>query len=206
GGSGCAEHESVSCMLRRNHGMTGMIQGLSDSTCLSSFVAHAPLYSQTSITNLDRAVIPDNVDPLSYFLMSWRNDHDPFDLGIGSVADGTFAGRQPTCEQLLLFRSHRLMQAEAVSIAMDNAYSSSASEKKRLRLIGKNVARKAWEKLFEKTISTIKRIRALRRDGILHKQHEVINEERKICNRMIAAIFDSATRSLKEISDSGCSV
>ena len=205
GSSVCSELGGVSC-LRRNQGTTRTTRGLSDSTCPSSFITHAPLHAQTSLANLDRAVVPDNVDPLSYFLESGRNDHDPFEFGVGSVADGTFGGRQPTCEQLLLFRSHRLMQAEAVLIAMGKVYSSSVFERQRLGLIGSTVTHKAWVKVAEKTNFTVERIRALARNGMQHKQQEIIDEERKICNRMISAILDSATRNLKEMSNSGCSV
>ena len=208
GGGGCAELGGVSCQ-RHNHGTIGTTLALSDSACPSNFVANAPLHAQNPIANFDQGDVLDDVDPLSLFLVSWRNDYDPFDFGVGSVADGTFGGRKPTFEQLLLFRSHRLMQVEAISIAMGMSYSSNASERQRFNLIASTVTNKARVKVAEKTNSTVKRIRALAKNGTLNlynKQEEVIDEERRICHCMIAAIFDNATRTLKEMSNIGCSV
>lgn len=186
--------------MRRNHGTT---KELSDSSGARGFVAYAPQPSNTPKINIEVAHVPDYADPLSFFLINGKNGHDPFDFGLGSVADGTFGGKPPTFEQLLLFRSHRLMQAHAVFVAMSDAYSLSASTRQRFSDIGGDLVRKVWAKLLEQTNSCIEHVRALGKvGGIPHgKKEDIIKEKRNSCHRMITGILDSTTRELREILD-----
>lgn len=187
--------------MRRNHGTT---QELSDSSSAPGFVAYAPQPSNTPKSNIEAAHNPDYPDPLSFFLINGKNGHDPFDFGLGSVVDGTFGGKPPTFEQLLLFRSHRLMQAHAVFVAMSDAYSLSSSTRQRFSDIGGDLVRKVWAKLLEETNSCIEHVRALGRrvGGIPQgKKDAIIKEKRNGCHRIIADILDNTTRELQEIMD-----
>lgn len=187
--------------MRRNHGTT---QELSDSSAgAPGFVAYAPQPSNIPKSNIETAHSPDYADPLSFFLVNGNNGHDPFDFGLGSVVDGTFGGKPPTFEQLLLFRSHRLMQAHAVFLAMSDAYSLSASTRQRFSDIGGDLVRKVWAKLFEQTNSCIEHVRVLGRvGGVSHsKKEDIIKEKRNGCHRIIAGILDNTTRELQEMLD-----
>lgn len=183
-------------------------QGSSDAGP-ASFRVHAPL--PTSDTHIVRAPhpppygmapsdpLPSPSDPLSFFLASGRSDRDPFGFGIGSVADGTFGERQPTTEELYLFRSHRLLQAEAVSVATSPSH---ASTRQRFGLVSATLARQVRMKVLEQTNAAVERVRGLGGCASASQQQDIINVERRTCHRMLSGILDHATSSLREISGS----
>lgn len=203
GTGGCTELIAVSA-TRNNHGSTAAQQ--EDPGGPSDFVVHRPLPpADTHIINLPQAYVPESADPLSFFLASGRSDRDPFGFGVGSVADGTFGGLQPTSEQLLLFRSHRLLQAEAVSVAIGKAHSSSASVRQRFSIVSTTLARRVRLKVLEQTNSAVERVRGLGGSASASQQQDIINVERRACHHMLASILDNATDSLREISDGSSS-
>ena len=199
GSGGCSDLavQTTSSSLSTTH----CVQEQGDHNRSSSFVVHHPLpSSDTQIVNLPQAYVPDNSDPLSFFLASGRSDRDPFGFGVGSVADGTFGGRKPTSEELLLFRSHRLLQAEAVSVAIGPSHNSSASIRQRFALISTGLARQVRMKVLEQTNAAVECVRALGGSASANQQQDMINAERRTCHRLLAGILDRATSSLREIS------
>ncbi|CAM9963053.1 unnamed protein product, partial [Laminaria digitata] len=196
GGSGGCSDLTVATALS-----THCVQEQGDHTRSSGFVVHHLLpSSDTQIVNLPQAYVPDNSDPLSFFLASGRSDRDPFGFGVGSVADGTFGGRKPTSEELLLFRSHRLLQAEAVSVALGPSHTSSAAIRQRFALISTGLARQVRMKVLEQTNAAVECVRALGGSASANQQQDMINAERRTCHRLLAGILDRATSSLREIS------
>lgn len=179
--------------------------------------------ANTSIVNLttQQAYIPETSDPLSFFLDSGKSDRNPFGFGVGSVADGSFGGRKPTVEELLLFRSHRLLQAAAVSVAMlsgnrdasplqaslSSSHSATgnaaAAVRQQFGVIGTILARQIRLKVLEQTNLAIERVRALGNSATPGQQQDIINAERRSCHRLLVVILDTATSSLQELSGSG---
>lgn len=156
-----------------------------------------------------------DLDPLSYILACGQNDKDPFRFGLGSVDDGTFGGHKPTPEQLLLFRSHRLLQAEAVGVAIGGLSLSAAAASgspdatahmpnKRFGLICAALSRQIRIKVLEQTNAAVDRVHALGDDAPHSQQQEVIDMERRNCHRMLAGILDAATSTLREIVTTSC--
>lgn len=198
-GIGCTASLAVSTHTSQSS------QGSSD-VGPASFRAHPPL--PTSDTHTVRAPhpppyglapsdpLPYPSDPLSFFLASGRSDRDSFGFGIGSVADGTFGGRQPTTEELYLFRSHRLLQAEAVSVATAPSH---ASIRQRFGLVSTTLARQVRMKVLEQTNAAVERVRGLGGCASASEQQDIINVERRTCHRMLSGILDHATSSLREI-------
>lgn len=162
---------------------------------------HNPLpYPDTHTVDLHPPCAADNLDPLSFFLANGRSDTDPFGFGVGSVADGTFGGRKPTHEELLLFRSHRLLQAEAVGVAIGPPNVSSAEHvHKRFSLVSGALSRQVRMKVLEQTNTAVECVRALGTGASPAQQQDVINIERRTCQRMLAGILDAATSTLREI-------
>lgn len=147
----------------------------------------------------------NSLDPLSYFLTSGHTDDDPFGFGVGSVADGTFGGRKPTPEELLLFRSHRLLQAQAVGVAIGGRSKTTSSSPdaahvhKRFGLVSAALARQMRMKVLEQTNAAVECVRALGPNALPTQQEDVIDVERRNCHRMLAGILDAATSTLREI-------
>ena len=168
----------------------------------SSFtMQHSPLpYPDNHIIDLHQPYAPDNSDPLSFFLSNGRSDNDPFMFGVGSVADGTFGGRKPTPEELLLFRSHRYLQAEAVGVAMCPPHASGAEHvHKRFSLVSAALSRQVRMKVLEQTNTAVDCVQGLGGNASAAQQQDVISIERRNCHRMLAGILDAATSTLREI-------
>lgn len=164
----------------------------------SGFVLHRTLPSSDSqMVNLPQAFAPDSSDPLSFFLASGKSDGDPLSFGVGSVADGTFGGRKPTREELLLFRSHRLLQAEAVLVATGLSYSASPATRQRFGLISTTLARQVRMQVLDQTNAAVACVRALGGCASAVQQQEIINIERRTCHRLLVGILDNAASSLR---------
>lgn len=149
----------------------------------------------------------DDSDPLSFFLSSGRGDSDPLGFGLGSVADGTFGGRKATPEELMLFRSHRLFQAEAIGVAIGPLHSSGGTNaayvRKRLGLVSTAVERQLRLKVLEQTNTTVEGVRALGEGAPPAQQQSVINAERRNCHRVLSGVLDEGTATLRELSTTG---
>ncbi|CAM9266252.1 unnamed protein product [Ectocarpus sp. 13 AM-2016] len=149
----------------------------------------------------------DDSDPLSFFLSSGRGDSDPLGFGLGSVADGTFGGRKATPEELMLFRSHRLLQAEAVGVVIGPLHSSSGADaayvRKRLGLVSRAVERQVRLKVLEQTNAAVEGVRALGEGAPPAQQQSVINAERRNCHRVLSGVLDEGTATLRELSTTG---
>lgn len=149
----------------------------------------------------------DDSDPLSFFLSSGRGNSDPLGFGLGSVADGTFGGRKATPEELLLFRSHRLLQAEAVGLAIGPLHSSGGTNaayvRKRLGLVSTAVERQLRLKVLEQTNTAVEGVRALGDGASPAQQQSVINAERRNCHRVLSGVLDEGTATLRELSTTG---
>ncbi|CAM9115440.1 unnamed protein product, partial [Scytosiphon promiscuus] len=172
----------------------------------SSTTQHHSFSYPDEHTSLPQNYAPDCSDPLSFFLASGRGDSDPFGFGVGSVADGTFGGRKPSAEELMLFRSHRLLQAEAVGVAVGPSQASSADAarvRKRFGLASAALARQVRLKVLEQTNAALRCVRALGTGASPAQQQDVINAERRTCHRMLTGVLDTATSTLREIS-AGC--
>ncbi|CAM9857381.1 unnamed protein product [Ectocarpus sp. 12 AP-2014] len=149
----------------------------------------------------------DDSDPLSFFLSSGRGNSDPLGFGLGSVADGTFGGRKATPEELMLFRSHRLLQAEAVGVAIGPLHSSGGADaayvRKRLGLVSTAVERQLRLKVLEQTNAAVEGVRALGEGAPPAQQQSVINAERRNCHRVLSGVLDEGTATLRELSTTG---
>lgn len=171
----------------------------------SSTIQHQSLPYPDAHVSLPQTYAPDGSDPLSFFLTSGRGDSDPFGFGVGSVADGTFGGRKPKEEELMLFRSHRLLQAEAVGVAIGPSQASSADAthvRKRFSLASGALSRHVRLKVLEQTNAALERVRALGTGASSAQQQDAIAAERRTCHRMLTGVLDAATSALREISAS----
>lgn len=158
-----------------------------------------PPYPDNHMADLHQQYVPDP-DPLSFFLSNGRNDNDPLGFGVGSVADGTFGGRKPTTEALLLFRSHRLLQAEAVGVAICPSDASSAENvHKRISRVSGALSRQVGMKVLGQTNQAMECVRALGAGVSEDRQEDVIEMERRTCHRILAGILDSGTHTLRGI-------
>ncbi|CAM9756564.1 unnamed protein product, partial [Ectocarpus sp. 4 AP-2014] len=137
----------------------------------------------------------------------YPGESDPLGFGLGSVADGTFGGRKATPEELMLFRSHRLLQAEAVGVAIGPLHSSGGADagyvRKRLGLVSTAVERQLRLKVLEQTNAAVEGVRALGEGAPPAQQQSVINAERRNCHRVLSGVLDEGTATLRELSTTG---
>lgn len=144
--------------------------------------------------------IDSNSDPLSLFLGNAQFDRDPSDFGLGSVVDGmanfSSTGRQShTTEQLCLFRSHRLLQAEAAVVALSPLHNMT---RQRLTQMSDNLARQVRQTVREQTNAAVERV-AESNGASDERQQAIINAARRNCHRLLAVLIDQTTSSLKDI-------
>lgn len=167
---------------------------------------HLPLLSSPEPT---MGVMPlymgtdSNAEPLSFFLDNAQFDRDPSDFGLGSVVDGmanfSSTGRPShTTEQLCLFRSHRLLQAEAAAVALSPLHTMT---RQRLRKISGNLARQVQQTVREQTDEAVKRV-AESNSASDERQQAIVDAARRNCHRLLTVLVDETTSSLKDIAGS----
>lgn len=134
-------------------------------------------------------------DPLAYLLSNGPTDVDPSGFGLGSVPDATLGERPRTAEELRLFRSQKLLQAEAASVALNPLHHEN---RQLIRQIGTELAREIRRTVREHANAS---------SGLVPHlgQQDLIDSVRQSCHRMIAGCLDAARSALSKISESmGC--
>lgn len=156
----------------------------------------APLSSAPLI--LDSAII---ADPLSFFLGNDQVERDPSGFGLGSVADGlpsSSNGRRHTTEHVCLFRSHRLLQAQAATLALNPLHTLT---RHRLRQLCRNLERQVRQTVREQTNDAVEKV--AENDGVnAEQQQAIVDAARRNCHRLLTGLLDVAASSLREIASS----
>lgn len=156
------------------------------------FVVSKPLFPtwDNPMAVLPLSSIDEYNNPLAYLLSNGPTNTDPSGFGLGSVADGTLGERPRTTEELRLFRSQKLLQAEAASVALNPLY---GEKRKKLCQISSNLARQVRQAV---------RDHASAASGLLPHlgQEDIMDGLRENCHRVLTGFLDAARSALSEIS------
>lgn len=183
-GNGARQGRSVGVPVQAEAGLVGL-------------PVHKPfLAPDIARASLPSSFVDDSQDPMASLLGNGPCDSDPSGFGLGSVADGTFRGRSRTIEMLSLFRSQKLLQAEAASIALNPMYVLNRS---RLRHISSTLTRQIRQTVRDHTDAAVERMSNLADGASPKQQHEVVDGVRRNCHRVLTVYLDAARSSLREI-------